>query len=305
MVTIVLGRHHENWAKLLRGTTALILIAGALPWSQQPAVAAETVVKDFRGHEVATSAKPKRIVALMPSIAEMLVELGAGGALVGAPDYARLPAPLEKKVIKLGPYNRVSAEAVYALHPDLVIASMDGNDATAVIQMEKLGLKTLSLNTQSLDDIMRSAELMAIALGQPHHPRVGELRKTLTQGTGRPTGHRVFVQVGWDPIVTVAQKTFIDELITRAGGENVFHDAAMKYPKPNPEEVISRNPDTIVICQLTEDGEEARRAKEYWMRFKRLAAVQQGRVQVFPVDHLTKPGFELIRGYNDLRNAFK
>ncbi|MBI3556796.1 MAG: glycerol-3-phosphate acyltransferase [Deltaproteobacteria bacterium] len=299
MVLVVLSRHRDNWTKLLTPTLAILLAAvSALAW---PAHRAQAALMDFRGKEVAVNTRPARIAALIPSLAEAVIDLGAGERLVAAPDYSRLP-PTLKNVSKLGAYNSISAEVVYAAHPDLVIASMDGNEASLIAQLEKLGLKVITVNTQSLAEIVRSMEIVAAAIGDPTNARLLGLRKSLAVAT-RPQKpmHNVFVQIGWEPLVTISHATYIDELVRLAGGSNIFETAPTKYPRPNPEEVIALNPDVIIICRLTDTGDEADRARDFWLQFKKLKAVKSGRVHIMPVDWLTKPGFNLMEGMRELR----
>ena len=300
MVLIVLVRHRDNWSQLLKPAATLVFLL--LATQNPPLAQASEPLLDFRDKPVPTAAKaPKRIVALMPSIGEAVIELGEGTHLVGVPDYTRLP-PALKSVANLGPYNRISVEGVYSLHPDVVLASMDGNEAALVEKLEQLKVRVVTINTQSIEQIARAMEIVAAAVGHPGDKKVQEFRKMLITGKPRkPSSPKtVFVQIGWDPLVTVSHNTFIDELVRRAGGHNIFETELIKYPRPSPEEVIARNPDVIVICKLTDEGDEISRATDFWTRFTNLKAVKSGQIKLVPVDWLTKPGFGLIKGVREL-----
>lgn len=301
MAAIVLARHKDNWNKLLNACLIAALALSGAPPAHADSVATASI-SDYRGKPVDTKLEPKRVAALMPNIAETVVDLGAGSRLVAVPDYARLPKDVRARVKNLGPYNHVSTEVVYASKPDLVIASMDGNSASQVLQLERLGMRVLTVNTQSLSDIVRSMTLIAAALGDTDRTKIERFEKTLlSKAAARENKPRVFMQVGWEPLVTISDQTFIAELLERAGGENVFGDSPFKYPRPNPEEVVAANPQVIIICQLTDKGDEARRALAYWKRFKNVAAVKNGRIHVVPGDIVTKPGFSLLRGFDELK----
>lgn len=300
MVAIVLARHKDNWNKLLNACLIAALCLAGAPPAQAKSVA--HTVSDYRGKAVDKSLKPKRIAALMPNIAETIVDLGAGSRLVAAPEYARLPKNIREQAKNLGPYNHISTEVVYAAKPELVIASMDGNDPSQVMQLERLGLRVLTVNTQSLSDIVRSMLLIAAAVGDVDRNKITQFEKTLlSKARSRVAQPRVFMQVGWEPLVTVSGQTFIAELLNRAGGKNIFEKSPFKYPRPNPEEVVAQNPDVIIICQLTDEGSEAQRAVAYWKRFKNVAAIKNGRIHIVPGDLVTKPGFSLLRGYDELK----
>lgn len=305
MVVVVLARHKDNWDKIL-GSFA-IGIALLAPGVPEQAFADTRGLKDFRGKGVEQAIEPKRITALMPSLAEIVVELGAGEKLVGVSDYTKLPESLAAKAPKLGPYNNISAEAVYSTHPDLVLASMDGNDAKLVGILEKLGLKVVTVNTQSLSDIVRSIDVIGAAIGRAAHPKIKSFKAEVTAEKASKFPNqkrkRVFVQIGWEPLVSVSKATFIDDLVNLAGGKNVFESAAMKYPRPNPEEVIAADPDVIVICKLTETGDETERARAFWLRFTNMKAARNNKIAVIPGDWLTKPGFSLLSGLRELKRV--
>lgn len=293
IIFVVLARHRDNWNKLLTmGVAALGLVA---------LLGASSPLRDFRGNTIDEAAKPQRVVALMPAIAESVVALGFGEKLVGATDFSKLPPDL-KNIVNIGPYTRPSIEAIYGTKPDLVVASMDGNDLSVVEQLERLKLRVVTLNSRSIDDILRSMTLLAAALGNPANEQVKKLRLALSRPNPKSAKPKtVFIQVGWEPIVTVNKNTFINEIVEIAGGKNVFADASLKYPRPNSEEVISRNPDILIICDLTGDGKQAALARNYWSRFTRLSAVKQGNVYVIPGDWIAKPNLSLLKGLAELK----
>lgn len=300
IVAIVLTRHRENWNSMLKNAMIAAVIA-SIGLTLSTVQRAHAALKDFRERDVNTSVRPQRIAALMPNIAETIIELGAGSRLVAAPEYTRLSPELKKTVKILGPYNRISTEVVHAARPDLVIASMDGNDAAQVSQLERLGLRVITVNTLSLADIVRTTKLIGAVLGDADLTKIKKLELALAPTSAKKNAPTVFLQVGWEPLVTISKTTFIHQLLNLAGGTNVFAQASMTYPRPNPEEVIARNPDVIIICRLTDDGAEAERARKFWMRFKNLAAVKSGKVFVVSGDLLTKPGFSLLEGLKELR----
>lgn len=301
IVLVVLVRHKDNWNALLLKAMAIAICFGLAPQLSSFARASSELTIDYRGKSIISQTQPKRVVALVPSLAETVVDLGAKDRLVGAPDYSKLPASISKSVQSLGPYNRISAEVVSSLKPDLVLASIDGYDLSLVLKLEKLGIKVVTVNTQSLSDIVRSYEIAAAALGVKDRSVVEQMKKSLL-ATDKPAPKSdVFVQVGWQPLVSVSERTFIDELLRLAGGKNIFSDAPMKYPRPNPEEVIARNPSVIIICKLTDSGKEAEDAKNFWMKFKNIRAVKKNRVFIVPGNWLTKPGLELIHGLQEIK----
>ncbi|MEW6057785.1 MAG: glycerol-3-phosphate 1-O-acyltransferase PlsY [Bdellovibrionota bacterium] len=303
MVFIVFGRHRDNWNKLLTSVFVGLLVGAQLIAFHPQDASAHQTLTDYRGKKVVFEKAPERIVALIPSLAELVIDLGYGDRLVGAPEYTSIPENLSRKVNLLGPYNNLSVETIYKLRPDLVLASIDGNEPSTVSQLEKLGLKILTINTESLSDIIRTSEMISKTLGQKDQTKIAALRKAFSKNKSTPnheTKKKVFIQVGWEPLITISKRTFIDELVRISGGDNIFSDAPTKYPRPNPEEVIAKDPEVLIICKLTASGNEAEQSRKFWLQFKNMRAVRSNQVYIVPGEWLTKPGFTLLKGLEEL-----
>src|ERR1043165_1036300 len=74
-----------------------------------------------------SSAPPKKIVSLAPSITEMLFALGFGDRLVGVTTYCDYPAEA-RQLPKIGGFMSPSIEAIVAKRPDLVIGVTGATD---------------------------------------------------------------------------------------------------------------------------------------------------------------------------------
>ena len=263
-------------------------------------------IQDFRGRTLRLDPTPQRIVALMPALAEAIIDLGAGSRLIGAPEYTTIPQVLQKRIQILGPYTRLSAELIYSLKPDAVIASMDGNDQAVVKQLDSLGVKTIVVNTTSLKEILSTLEILTqlTAMKGKQSALIQDLKNEMNKKPKKFKDDRapqVFVQIGWDPLISISDQTFIGEMISKIGGINLFSKSTDKYPRINPEEVIARKPDVIILCRLTPVGHEVEKAIAFWKQFPQIPAVASGRIHIMPMNWLTKPGFSLIKGFQELR----
>jgi iron complex transport system substrate-binding protein len=81
--------------------------------------------------------------------------------------------------------------------------------------------------------------------------------------------------VGVDPPMIAASGTFIDELITIAGGRNLFPELKL-WPQVNLEEVLQRDPDVVILADTnTDEPVAALRRLAGW---RELRAVKDARV---------------------------
>lgn len=313
-VLLILHRHRVNWDQLLKAAAVVALVlAGILgegvgggQQAQASGVTTKTV-QDFRGKRVSVPDSPVRVVALMPALAEAVFEMDRGASVAAVPDYTNIPAAFAGKVKNIGPYPRLSAEMIHSLKPDLVLASMDGNESAVIEKLEALGAPVMVMNTTSLEEISKTLKTLAEIFGTQKNAKLVLFEKIFSKASENQhvsaSAKKVFFQIGWDPLITVGKNTYLNDLITKAGGQNIFAESGLKYPRPNAEAVLKENPDIIVICQLTKDGQEEIRAQNFWKRFPTLKAVQQNKVLILPGDSLTKPGFALIDGLALLKKS--
>ena len=91
-------------------------------------------------------------------------------------------------------------------------------------------------------------------------------------GAPRP---RVFFELSPD-LYTAGPGSYIDDLITRAGGDNVAAGAAEMWPQLSAEAVVSADPEVILLA----DHEAGITAEQVAARpgWQRMSAVQQGRI---------------------------
>jgi hypothetical protein len=121
----------------------------------------------------------------------------------------------------------VSAEKVASLSPDLVLATREGNARGPVSVLENAGLSVVVLPTGSLDAVVEGIRVAGDALGRREEADrlAGELlsRRAAVRGhvTGRPRPKTILL-VWPDPPQAAGGGTFLDDVLSEAGGENLL-----------------------------------------------------------------------------------
>ncbi len=220
----------------------------------------ETVtLVDSMGNVVTLTEAPERIVSLAPSNTEILFALGAGDSVVGVTDYCNYPYDFSAWVeagnlTSIGSYYGPSTEPIVALDPDLVLASSGSLDAAA--SLKNLGYNVLVIEGYTVEEVLSDILLVgrsvyknteASAIVSDMRSRMDAVATQLMSSTTIPT---VYHEVWNDPLMSVGPNTFIDELITLAGGENIFNDATTSWPIISSEAVISKNPDVMFFPDM-------------------------------------------------------
>jgi iron complex transport system substrate-binding protein len=230
---------------------------------------------------------PQRIVSLLPSLTEMVCELGQCGKLVGVDRYSTYPRMLAQ-LPQLGGGLDPNIEAIVALKPDLVLVS---SSSRASDRLKALGLRVVALETQDYADVQRALSVLGKLLGVPDAQRVWKAAEAeihrIAQGMPPALARiRVYFEVNRGPYAA-GESSFMGETLQRLGVQNIVPARLGPFPKLNPEFVVRANPDVIMISQ--------RNTSDLFSRpgWNGIRAIRENRVCIFSeeqADVLVRPG---------------
>ncbi|SFS76765.1 ABC transporter substrate-binding protein [Marininema halotolerans] len=255
-------------------------------------------VKDDTGKTVTIKKQPKRIVSLIPSMTETIFAVGQGDKVVGVTANDDYPAEV-KKLPKVGDMN-INAEKVLSLKPDLVLASPMVKQET-LDKLRKLGLTVIAYEPTNLEGIYKQIEDVGKATGaeaKANHV-VDEMKKdeALAKEVAAkvPAKKKVKVWIEVSPdLYTTGQGTYMDEMVTLAGGENVAHDQK-SWVQLSAEKVVKYNPDVILY---TYGGKASQISdRKSW---KSVAAVKDHRIQGLDSNTTSRPGPRVTEALLDI-----
>ncbi len=282
----------------------LTLVCGLLSLCFSPLAAAQMrTITDLVGRTMAVPQEPQRIVALAPSITEIVFALGQEHRLRGVSRFSDYPKQAASYP-KVGSYVHLDVERIVALRPDVCIGIKDGNPLAAVKQLDALKIPFFGVNPRDLGSVMESilaigdllgASDRAQAITQDMRRRIDAVKEKTAAVSHRPA---VFVQIGISPIVSVGNATFIDQLITLAGGTNVAA-GPNPYPRYSREQVISMAPDVMVISSMAR-ATVFEQVKAQWMEWPAIPAVRNRAVHIAPSNIFDRPTPRLVDGLEQM-----
>ncbi len=285
---------------------AALILAACAPAAPKSAPAGLTLT-DGLGRTVTLASPAKRVVSLAPSNTEILFALGAGDQVVGVDALSDYP-PQAKSLQSIGgSMGQYSLETIAALKPDLVLAA-EINSPELVASIEKLGLTVYYLpNPKTLEDLYTNIETVATLTGRDPvkltdslKARVSAVDEKIAKATTKPV---VFYEIdATDPSkpYTAGPGTFIDLLITRAGGQNVVTKAGItdQYPQLSLEQLVATPPDLILLGDsLYGTTADTVKARPGW---DALQAVTDGKIYPFDDNLLSRPGPRMVDGLEAL-----
>jgi iron complex transport system substrate-binding protein len=194
-------------------------------------------------------AEPVRVVSLAPSLTEIICAIGATNSLVGRSSACKYP-PAVTNVAVAGDFGIPALEAIALGRPDLVV-TVDLAEKNSIRALERLGIRHVSIPCRSLDDIPTAIRALGNLLRREETAGqlAGEFEQRLaTLRTQAPTQRRrVFIEVWSDPLVTAGRRSFLNDLLTLAGGDNIAADVERDFYQISPEAVLARAPEVVIV----------------------------------------------------------
>ncbi len=226
-----------------------------------------------------------RIVSLAPSSTELLFALGAGDQVVGRTTWCRYP-PAPLRVPDVGDGLNPNVEAIAARQPDLVVLYRSQLNETAAAQLARLGIPSVTLAQDRLEDIARAAHELGRLTGRPAAgDSIGAAMEALLR-TPPPAPIMRVAFVVWDnPPMVIGGGSYLDQLATLAGGANVFHDLGAASATVSIETIVARNPDVILVLSDS-TAPPAYSGRREW---RAIRAVRRRRFIMLPADLFGRP----------------
>lgn len=279
----------------------LSVVLPIMVWFFFPAPAQATIrtVIDQMDRTITLPDHPQRIVALAPSITEIIFALGQGHRLIGVTRFSNHPARAEA-LPKVGSYVRLDLERIVALKPDLCIAIKEGNPKAVIDRLESLKIPVYAVNPRNLDTVMKTVRDIGGILGASERAeilirnmrsRIRRVKSVVAKTVHRP---RVFFQIGISPIVSAGTDTLIDELIELAGGKNLA-EGRTPYPRFSREQVIGLSPEVFIITSMARQA-VFKQVKAEWSHWHDMPAVRDRRIFLVDSDLFDRPTPRLLDG---------
>lgn len=200
-------------------------------------------VHDQMGREVTFSFPPKRIISLVPSQTEFLIDIGA--PLVGRTKFCVHPKEVVRSIPIVGGTKNFRFETIRKLKPDLIIGNKEENYQEGIEKLEKEFPVWMS-DIFTLDDSF--AMMTAIGglcdLEDRARQIISDCRNATEFVKGSKSGKVVYL-IWKDPWMAAGSNTFIDHLLSHLGFENVITDA--RYPELSVDQIASLKPDKILF----------------------------------------------------------
>ena len=207
---------------------------------------------DQLNRKIVLKSAPKRIVSLVPSQTELLVDLGLENALVGITKFCVHPSFLRETKTIVGGTKKVNYAKIIQLRPDIIICNKEENTKEMVIELEKIAPVWVS-NIFTIDDNLKMIEQLGQLFDKEKKAWQiistiqAERDKFLKDVCKRPVKKAAYL-IWKNPYLLAGKNTFINELLSLNRFENIISQPTSRYP----ETTIKQLQEADVILLSTE-----------------------------------------------------
>lgn len=241
-LTIVLG----SGVLSFKTSRAKALFPVEIPSSQR-------TIKDRLGRIITLTANgPRRVIPMIPSMAETLLWLGVANRVVGVTEFTDDLREYADRPVVGGPFTP-NLEAIVRLQPDLVILARDHNPRSLAEALDRLNIPYLVVKESTLEDVILNLEILGDVFHQPERVRrwIDSFHKMSTCLRQRkwPERPRVLFLLSIKPIYVTGRGAFMTDVIELAGFRVVSKEISNPWPQVSLEQIARWDPDLILMAR--------------------------------------------------------
>jgi iron complex transport system substrate-binding protein len=277
------------------------------------------MIVDDEGYTTNLPSASQRIISLAPSNTQIVFALGEGNKVVGVTDYDHYPYDFSAwiaagNMTSVGGFSTPNKETIASLNPDLILATTI-NDPD-VVTLRNLGYNVLVLNPNDVNGVFHDISLVGKATGAEQNATtlINSINDQINAiadkiAAANESKPLVYYEVWTPPLMSAGSTSFINDVIVKAGGQNIFENESQQYPSVSSETVVQKNPDVILLpTDMANVGEEpfygsvaAVKDRPGWGS---ISAVQNNRVVVVDGDLFAEAGPRIAEQISVAAQAF-
>ncbi|MDX8336381.1 ABC transporter substrate-binding protein [Candidatus Cetobacterium colombiensis] len=268
------------------------------------AITYSKVYIDGVGREISVPEKIERVISTVPSNTEIIIDMGLVDMLVGVDIYSE---KLSDKLSGKGILNtdRLNEEKIIELMPDLVITSKHslskGKESLKVF--DEIGIPVYVIeNPKTLKAVENSIDEIGKLLNKKYESE--KLKKDYIEKLKNITldnnfkKKRVYFEILNNPIYTTGNKTFLNDVLEKAGGENIFSDEE-GWISPTLEKIIEKNPQIIFVGEDRKEVVNDIKTRKEW---KDIDAVKNQKIY-FVDEGINRPSTRVLKSLEQIKEV--
>lgn len=245
------------------------------PVIEKASSAADQVLVDAIGtvHRAVTPGETPRIVSLVPSVTELICDLGLAHWLVGRTGFCIHPSEVLAPIAKVGGTKDVNLGKLRKLQPTHVVVNIDENEKPTVEQIAEFVPNIIVTHPVAPEDNLTMYRLLGGIFGAEAYAEklceqleaeltlTRELAATLKSHSEGGAVKRVLYCIWQDPWMTVSRDTYIARMLALVGWQQWQAPSDARYPTFRWSDEVAHQIDEVLLSsepyRFTEDHADA------------------------------------------------
>ena len=198
------------------------------------------------GNTITIPRNPQRIVSLVPSQTELLIDFGLKDRLVGITKFCIHPPELRKEIKVVGGTKNFHIDRIEALEPDLIIGNKEENEEGRIKALQEKYPVWMS-DIQVLSEALTMILQLGVIMGKPEV--AATMISTITkefESLRFPRKRPKTLYFIWrKPWMAAGKDTFIDAMLRQSGFRNAVSQS--RYPELTEEEILALAPEVVML----------------------------------------------------------
>lgn len=187
---------------------------------------------------------PQRIISLVPSVTELLVQWGLAARIAGRTRYCIEPRWIRNTVPAVGGTKDPDLGRIRDLAPDLVILEHDENRKEVAEALTALGIPWLVLDIRTVKDCAAALRLLGARLGVPEAAEARATALEVSLKGRRKKGLRTLALIWKAPWMSSGPDTYVGDLLRQGGLTPIGPD---RYPVLSEADLDALEPQVILL----------------------------------------------------------
>lgn len=203
-------------------------------------------IKDQMGRALSLDATPQKIVSLVPSLTELLIDLGLQDKLVGRTKFCIHPRGKIDRIPIIGGTKKIHHNHIDVAKPDLIIGAKEENNKNDIELLTERYPVYMS-NIHTVEGARQAIEQIAEMTGsQATAQRVLEEWDDFWDNLPKQELGSVLYMIWHNPCMAVGSNTFIHDVLGKLGFSNILQETE-RYPVLQSEEIEQLHPDYVFL----------------------------------------------------------
>jgi ABC-type Fe3+-hydroxamate transport system substrate-binding protein len=203
------------------------------------------IVTDQLQNSVRIPSGPMRIVSVVPSLTELLFDLGMQDDIVGITKFCIHPADMVQGITKIGGTKNLQIQKIISLQPTLIIANKEENTKEQILELAKQ-FAVLVTDINTIEDALVAIEMIGNAVNKQYVAAylIVKVKQEILQHPVFETVSAVYL-IWKKPYMCAGADTYITAMMQVAGFNNLV--SANRYPEITIQQMQALQPQVLLL----------------------------------------------------------